>query len=126
MLITDSCLPHARLPRRRLPPAAAAAAAFNRSGPNSTYWGGQTHTIQPCRARTVIMAEQLYAADAALLGYSFADAHDACEKYRQSHPPGNAENMTAAELSGLRGRNKQLLLKDSEIAARWQYMPDQG
>jgi len=27
------------------------------------------------------MAEQLFAADAALLGYNFADAHDACEKY---------------------------------------------
>jgi len=33
--------------------------------------------------------------------------------------------MTAAELSDLRGRNTQLLLKDSEIAARWQFRPEE-
>jgi len=46
-------------------------------------------------------------------------------RYRQSHPPANAESMTAAELSDLRGRNTQLLLKDSEIAARWQFRPEE-
>lgn len=42
------------------------------------YYGGRTHVVHNCSARTVRLAERLYGEDARLLGYSFAEARRAC------------------------------------------------
>ena len=45
----------------------------------------------------MVLVEQLYAVDAAILGYTFDDARASCGEWFQSTPPPNAAALTAAE-----------------------------
>lgn len=51
------------------------------------YYHGRTHRTHACTDITVRYAEEIYGADAAILGYSFDDARRSCREFGQSELP---------------------------------------
>lgn len=62
-----------------------------------------------CREHTVVMVEQLYAADVAILGYRFDDVHANCGRYFQSAAPQNAGTLSGSALHDLKRENRATL-----------------
>ena len=62
-----------------------------------------------CREHTVVLVEQLYAADIAILGHRFDDAHTNCGRYFQTVPPRNAGEMSGTALHELKSNNRATL-----------------
>ncbi len=45
------------------------------------YYQGRKHIVHPCVKETVDLVAQIYAIDAAILGYNFSHAYYSCSHY---------------------------------------------